>query len=78
MNWLKRKLINRSVNRTMANMTNDRKSTIVGAILGALQLANVDYVKLTEGDLTEAGKSIAAVLTAILGYYINRKDKPTY
>jgi len=53
-------------------MNNDRKTTLFGAILAALQACFIDYTKLLAFDLTEVGKALAAIITAVLGYYINK------
>ena len=44
-------------------------STLWGIALGAAQAANVDYAKLLAGDETERGKLIAAVATAVIGFF---------
>jgi len=75
-NWLKRRLVNREVKGMMKGMSNDHKSTVLGAVLAGLQLVNVDYVKLMQGDSAEIGKAVGAVVTALLGWYINKPTPP--
>lgn len=71
---LRRWIFDRVVKGEVDRMSNDHKATILGAMLAALQAGNIDYPKLVSLDLTEVGKALAALVTAVLGYYINRKD----
>lgn len=50
------------------------KTTALGAVLAAIQLANVDYGKLVQGDPEQVGRVVAAVVTALLGYFTNHKN----
>lgn len=75
MNWFKRHLVNSGVNGALGKVTNNHKTTILGAILAALQMSGVDWVKLSQGDLGEAGKAGAAAITALLGWLINKPEK---
>lgn len=57
-------------------MNNDKKTSVLGVILAAIIALNVDYSAVFRLDPTEIGKLAGAVLTAVLGYYVNRGDKP--
>lgn len=47
-------------------------TTILGACISALVLANVDYSKLLIGDKVECGKAIGAVIIALNGWLTNK------
>ena len=49
--------------------TSHLPSTLWGIVLGAAQAANIDWAKLMAGDETERGKLIAAVATAVVGFF---------
>lgn len=56
-------------------MTNDTKTTMLGAILGGLLAANVDYAKLLDGDPQAAGQLVGAAIAGLLGFYTNKVEK---
>ena len=57
-------------------MNNDGKTSILGVILAAIIALNVNYTAVFHMDPTECGKLIGAVATAVLGYLVNKPDKP--
>lgn len=69
-NWYLRRKLKEAYN----NMNNDKKGTILGVVLSALIALQVDYGKVLHLDPAECGKVAAAITTALLGYYMNKKD----
>lgn len=57
-------------------MSNDTKATVLGLVAAAILASGVDWGKAIQGDSTELGKVAGAVVTALLGHYINKPDKP--
>jgi len=57
-------------------MSNDKKTTILGAILAALIMTRVDWTKVFQGDPTNIGIVVGALVTALLGYYTNKSSPP--
>jgi hypothetical protein len=49
------------------------KTTALGATLGGLIAAQIDYSKLLQGDPTQIGNAVAAVVVTLLGYFTNNK-----
>ncbi len=47
------------------------RTTALGFVLAGIQAANIDYGKLLQKDPQQIGQLIAAIVTALLGYYIN-------
>jgi hypothetical protein len=74
--WLANRSIRGALKKRYEAMTNDKKATIFGVILAALVASKIDYAALMNGDLSQAGLAVGAVVTAVLGFYVNRKDKP--
>jgi hypothetical protein len=56
-------------------MNNDGKASLLGVVLAAIIALNVNYTAVFHLDPAECGKLAGAVLTAVLGYYVNRPDK---
>ena len=70
-NWY----IKRKLKGAYSKMSNDKKATLFGFILAGLQAAAINYGKLVELDPVEAGKLAGVVVTAVLGWLINRPEK---
>jgi hypothetical protein len=49
------------------------RTTLAGAALAAVIATKVDYSKVLQGDPTQLGNLIAAVLVAVIGYFTNHK-----
>ena len=71
-NWY----INRKLKGAYSSMNNDGKTSILGVVLAAIIALNVNYTAVFHLDPAECGKLAGAVLTAILGYYVNKPNKP--
>lgn len=54
--------------------SNDTKATVLGAIAGALLVANLDWGKLFAGDAGQIGQAVGAVIAVLIGYYTNKPD----
>ena len=81
---LKRWLTNRAVHKALEKRyklmnevrpTNDKKTTVLGVILATLIATKIDYTLLAAGDLSQIGMAVGALVTAVLGFYINRQAK---
>ena len=57
-------------------MNNDRKASVLGVVLAAIIAANVDFSKVMQLDPAAVGQLAGALITAVLGVYINRPDMP--
>ena len=61
-------------------MNNDKKATLVGAILFALTSVTIDFGKLISGDpekmAPEVIKLLNAITMGVFGWLSNRPDKP--
>lgn len=64
----------RPVLKGLKRMNNDKKTTILGAILGLILLVNADAAKVQAGDQAEISKVVGAVVVGAIGFYINKKD----
>jgi hypothetical protein len=51
---------------------NDTKTTVLGAALSGLLIANIDFGKLFANDPNEIGKAAGALVIGLLGYYTNK------
>jgi hypothetical protein len=56
-------------------MNNDKKASVLGVVLAAIIAANVDYSKVAQLDPAACGALAGALVTAILGWFINKPDK---
>lgn len=68
--------LKRKVKGAYMALNNDSKASILGVILAAIIALNVDYSAVFRLDPTECGKVIGAVSTAVLGYLVNKPEKP--
>ena len=68
--------INRKLKGAYMKLNNDNKTSVLGVVLGAIVVLNIDYSKVFQLDPAEMGKLAGAVVTAVLGFYVNRTDKP--
>jgi hypothetical protein len=71
-NWY----IHRKLKGAYKAMNNDGKTSILGVILAAIIALNVEYGKVFQLDPAECGKLAGAIITAILGYLVNKPDAP--
>lgn len=55
---------------------NDTKTTVLGIMAGGLLAANLDWGKLLAGDPNQIGNAAGAVIAVLVGYYINKPNKP--
>jgi len=51
-------------------MTNDHKTTLLGAVLAAVMAIHLDWSTLTSGDPVAIGSLVGAIVTAVLGWWI--------
>jgi hypothetical protein len=58
-------------------VSNDNKTTIVGVVAAALIATKLDWALLLKGDSAQIATAAVAVLTAVFGYYTNKKDPRT-
>jgi len=75
-NWLTNRAVRGRLKEAYNSMGNDKKTTVLGVVLAGLIGSKVDWTKLAEGDLSQIGMLAGAIVTALLGFLINRKDKP--
>ncbi len=55
---------------------NDRKTTILGIVAGAvIGAVGIDWTKLAAGDPGQIGIVAGAIVAALFGYYTNKPDK---
>lgn len=47
------------------------RTTVGGMALAGIVAANIDYPKLIQGDPQQIGNLAAAIIVAVLGYYMN-------
>ena len=56
--------------------SNDHKATLLGALgVAIIGTTQVDWGKLVNGDSTEIGKVVGAIVVGLLGYFTNKKEK---
>ena len=56
--------------------SNDHKTTLLGALAASIMMGTqVDWGKLVNGDSSEIGKVVGAVIVGLIGYLTNKKDK---
>ena len=53
----------------------DLLTTLLGAVISAIVMYNVDYGKLLAGDNTEKGKVIGAVVFALFSWLTNKTNE---
>jgi len=58
----------------VGKISNDNKATILGVALAGLMASRLDWGLLMKGDSSQMGVAVGAVVTAVLGYYTNKKD----
>lgn len=56
-------------------MSNDRKTTLLGAIMAAIVASTVDLERVFLGEWREIAKLLAVVLMAVFSYYTNKPDQ---
>ena len=55
-------------------MSNDRKTTLLGAIMAALLASTVDWQKVFMGQWDEIAKALGIIVVAVFSYYVNKQD----
>jgi hypothetical protein len=58
----------------VGKISNDNKTTILGVVAAALLATKLDWGLLLKGDSAQVGTAVGVVITALLGYYTNKKD----
>jgi hypothetical protein len=63
----------RSILKSIAS--NDKKTTVLGIVAGALLAAQIDFGALINGDSTAIGQAAGVVVATLIGYYTNKPDR---
>jgi hypothetical protein len=63
------KIKNFFVKKELIHLSNDHKTTLLGAIFGAMAISKIDWSLLMQGDKTQIATLIGGITMAIFGYY---------
>lgn len=69
---IKGKILKTAVNKVAAS---EPKTSILGALLGGIVAANIDYNKLLQGDPQQIGNAVGAAVVVLLGWFANNAHK---